>query len=115
MNLGYLFICALESEIPRLCINSHLRQILGPLVKKMGRLFILTKKVFKMVEVEEVEAQNLEYQRIEEVFEDKDSNILDTILLNGPIDAVKTKLKLLKDQVTEVYSIFRSSFHYFST
>ena len=50
-----------------------------------------------MVEVEEVETRNLEYHRIEEAFEDKGSDIFDTILLNGPIDAVKTKLKLLKD------------------
>ena len=71
-------------------------KILGLLVNKPGRLFILTKKVFKMDEIEEGEAHNLEYQRIEEVFEDKDSNIFDTILFNGPIDSVKTKLKLLK-------------------
>ena len=63
-----------------------------------------------MVEVEEVEVQNLEYQRIEEVFEDKDSNIFDTILFNGPIDSVKTKLKLLKYKGTEVHGIF-SYFH----
>ena len=50
-----------------------------------------------MVEVEEVEALNLEYQNIEELFEDKESEIFDTILLNGPIEAVKNKLKLLKD------------------
>ena len=68
-----------------------------------------------MAQVKEVEAQNHEYQRIEEVFEDKDSDIFDTILLNGPIDVVKTKLKLLKDQGTEVHSIFMSYFHYFTT
>ena len=72
-------------------------------------------KHFKMAKVVEVEVQNLEYHRIEEVFEDKVSNIFDTILSNGPIDVVKTKLKLLKDQGTEVHSIFRSYFHYFST
>ena len=48
----------------------------------------------------------MEYQRIEKVFEDKESNIFDTILLNGPIDFVKTKLKPLKDQGTEVHGIF---------
>ena len=53
-----------------------------------------------MVEVEEVEALNLEYQKIEEKFEDKDSEIFDTILLNGCIEAVKNNLKLLKDQGT---------------
>ena len=38
----------------------------------------------------------LEYQKIEELFEDKDLEIFDTILLNGPIKAVKNKLKLLR-------------------
>ena len=50
-----------------------------------------------MAEVEEVESLNLEYQKMEELFEDKDSEIFDAILLNGPIEAVKNKLKLLKD------------------
>ena len=68
-----------------------------------------------MVEVEEVEVQNLEYQRIKEVFEDKDSDCFDTILLNGTIDSVKPKLKLLKDQGTKTHGIFNSYFHYFST
>ena len=72
-------------------------KILGPLVNRLGRLLIPTEQVFKMVELGEVEALNLEYQRIEELFEDKDSNIFDTIFLNGPIDYVKTKLKILKD------------------
>ena len=53
-----------------------------------------------MVEVEEVEVQNLEYQRIKEAFEDKDSDFFDTILLNGTIESIKPKLKLLKDQGT---------------
>ena len=67
-----------------------------------------------MTKVEEVEALNLEYQNIEELFEDKDSEIFDTILLNGPIEAVKNKLKLLKDQGTEIHNFYRSYFHYFS-
>ena len=45
-----------------------------------------------MDEVEEVESMNLEYQNIKDLFEDKDSEIFDTILLNGPIEAVKNKL-----------------------
>ena len=35
--------------------------------------------------VEELEALSLEYHKIEELFEDKDSKIFDTIPLNGPI------------------------------
>ena len=68
-----------------------------------------------MVGVEEVETHNLEYHRIEDVFEDKDLDIFDTILLNGPIYSIKTKLKLLKDQGTKLHGIFKSYFHYFST
>ena len=45
-----------------------------------------------MDEVEVVEAVNLEYHNIKELSEDKDLEIFDTILLNGPIEAVKNKL-----------------------
>ena len=55
-----------------------------------------------MAEVEVVEAQILEYQWIEYLFEDKHSDTFDTILLNGPIGTIKNKLELLKDQGTEV-------------
>ena len=68
-----------------------------------------------MDEVEEVETVKLEYQNIEELFEDKDSEIFDTIMLNRPIEAVKNKLKLLKDQGTDIHSVYKSYFHYFST
>ena len=57
----------------------------------------------------------MEYQRIEEVFEDKDSKVFDTILLNGPIDSVKMKLKVLKEQGTKFHGVFRSVFHFLST
>ena len=68
MDLGYLLVYASESESPGLCRNEQLKKIFGPLVEKPGRLFIPTKKAFKMPEVEEVEVQDLAYQRIEEVF-----------------------------------------------
>ena len=42
-----------------------------------------------MAQVENVEAQNLEYQKVEELFEDIDVEVFDTILLNGPIAIVK--------------------------
>ena len=35
-------------------------------------------------------------------------------MLNGPIEAVKNKLKHLKDQGTKVHGVFSSYFHYFS-
>ena len=67
-----------------------------------------------MIEVEELTAQNLEYQKIEDLFEDKDSDIFDTILLNEPMETVKKKLKLLRDQGTNVHDIYRSFLHHFS-
>ena len=67
-----------------------------------------------MAKVEEIELQNLEYQRIEEFFEDKELENFDTILLNSRIDSIKTKLKLLTEQGMEVHEIFKSYFHYFT-
>ena len=63
-----------------------------------------------MAGVREVEALSLEYQKIEELFEDKDSEIFDTILLNGPIEALKNKLKLLRDQGKKIHSVYKSYF-----
>ena len=68
-----------------------------------------------MAQVENVEAQNLEYQKVEELFEDRDAEVFDTILLNGPIDIVKQKLKLLKDQGTDIHNVYRYYFHFFTT
>ena len=62
-----------------------------------------------MAQVENVEAQSLEYQKVEELFEDRDVDFFDTILLNGPIDIVKQKLKLLKDQGTDIHNVYQSS------
>ena len=50
-----------------------------------------------MAEVEGLADQNLEYQKIEELFDNRESDIFDTILLNGSIKTVKNKLKLLRD------------------
>ena len=61
-----------------------------------------------MVGVEEIEALKLEYQKIEELLEDKDSKYFDKILLNGPIDAAKNKLKIIKDQGAESHGVFSS-------
>ena len=68
-----------------------------------------------MAGVEEVESLNLEYQKIKELFEDKDSKFFDTILLNGPMQGAKNKLKFLRDEGIEIHSVFRSLFHYFYT
>ena len=68
-----------------------------------------------MDELEELMTQNLDYDKIEELFEDRDLDIFDTILLNEPVETVKNKLKLLKDQGTYMHDIYKSLFHHFST
>ena len=68
-----------------------------------------------MAQVENVEAQSLEHQKIEELFEDKDAEVFGTILLNGPVDIVKKKLFFLKDQWTDAHNVYPSYFHYFTT
>ena len=67
-----------------------------------------------MDEVEDLEVQNLEYQKIKEFLENKDSEILDTILLNDTAEIAKNKLKILKDQGIDTRGVFSSYFYYFS-
>ena len=50
-----------------------------------------------MDDVEGLDDQNLEYHKIKELFEDIDSDLFDIILLNGPIETIKRKLKLRGD------------------
>ena len=69
--------------------------------------------VYKTIEVEGLTDQSLDYQNIEELFEDIDSDILDTILLNGPIETVKNKLKLIREQGTDMHGVYRPFFHLF--
>ena len=54
----------------------------------------------------------MEYQKIEEVFEDKYYEVFDTILSIGLVDLVKTKLKFLKEQGTDVHGVFKSYFSF---
>ena len=65
------------------------------------------------VEVMEVQAQ--EYQKIEEFFEDKDSEIFDTIVSVSSVYLLKNNLKVLKDQGTGIHEILCSHFHFFTT
>ena len=67
-----------------------------------------------MAHVESVEAQNLEYQKMKELFEDRDDEVFDTILLNRPIDTLTKKLKLLKYQGNNIHNIYQSYFHFFA-
>ena len=50
-----------------------------------------------MDNIEGMEAELLEYQKIEEVFEDKYCEAFDTILSISSIDLLKNKLKYLKE------------------
>ena len=50
----------------------------------------------------------------EESFMDENFEIFDTIILNETIETAKGKLKVLKDQASDTYGIFRSFFHFFS-
>ena len=68
-----------------------------------------------MDSVEGVEAQALEYQKIEEVFEGIDCEVFDTILLVVLVYLLKTELKVLIDQGTNVHGGFKSYFQFFCT
>ena len=68
-----------------------------------------------MVQSESMEVQNPEYEKVEEYFEDRDVEVFDMLLLNGPISEVKKKLILIKEQGTDVHNIHESFFHFFPT
>ena len=71
---------------------------------QVGLLTLL--KLHKMAQVESVEPKSLAYQKVEKLFEDRDTEVFDTIMLNGPIDVVKKRLKLLKDQGSHIHNIY---------
>ena len=47
--------------------------------------------------MENIEDQGLEYQKVEEPLEDRNADVFYPVLLNGPIEAVKHRLNVLKD------------------
>ena len=106
MKLGYYFIILhkkMEAKSSVEATNSY--DIHWPLVNTPGRpLFLL--KLYKIAQVDNVEDQNLEYQKVEEFLEDRDAEGFDTVLLNGPIDIVKQKLRLIKDQGTNIHNVY---------
>ena len=115
MKLGYYFILLhqkTKSKNSAEVSNSYV--IICPLVKTPGRPLSLL-KLYKMAHVENVEAQNLGYQKVEELFEDRDLEVFDTILLNGPIDTIKKKLKLLKHQGTDIHNVYQYYLHFFTS
>ena len=62
---------------------------------------------------DEVGEHALELQKIDEVFEDRDSDIFYTLLSFGPIHQLKTKLEAFKDQGIDLHGIFQSYFYHF--
>ena len=52
-----------------------------------------------------MEVRDLEYHKVEEAFEDRDVEVFDTLMLNGPIGEVKEKLRLLTEKGTDVHNI----------
>ena len=59
-----------------------------------------------MDQVESMEVRDLQYQKVEEDFEDRDVEVFDMLLLNGPIGEVKEKRRLLKEHGTDVHNIY---------
>ena len=113
MKLGYYFIL-LHRKMKNKTVQKHPTHTMscGHLSKhQVGFLSFL--KLYTMAQLESVEAQSLKYQKVEELFEYRDVEIFDTIMSNGPIDAIKQKLKLLKYQGTDIHNIYQSYFHFF--
>ena len=110
MELGHYFILLhqkTKAKISAEASNSH--NILWPLVNTPGRpLYPL--ELFKMDQVENVEALSLEYHKVEELFEYRDAEVFEPFFLSGPIDTVKHKLKLLKDEGTDIHNFYQSYF-----
>ena len=65
--------------------------------------------------MENIETRGLDYQKVEELLEDRNADVFDPILLNGPIEAMKKNLNLLRDQGMDLHNIYHSFFHLFST
>ena len=81
-------------------LNLHgriqLRHILiHPSADQVGH-FLPTKEYLEMDSGGKIEAQALEFQKIEEVFEDRDGEVFDTLLSFGSINQLQTKLKAFK-------------------
>ena len=63
--------------------------------------------------MENIEIQGLEYQKVEEVLDDRNADVFDLVLLNGPIEAMKQKLNLIRDLGMDLHNIYLSFFTFF--
>ena len=112
MDENYLILCIGRRNI---CLRGRrqLKKILIHLsVYQVGH-FLPTKNYLKMDSGGEIDAQTLEFQKIEEVFEDRDSEVFDTLLTFGSINQLKTKIKTFEHQGTSLHGVCRSHFHFF--
>ena len=64
----------------------------------------------EVVEVADNEEVGVSYQRDEKGFEDKNAEIVDTILMNETIETNKNRLKVLKDHGNDTRGVFKSFF-----
>ena len=67
----------------------------------------------EVVKVADSEKLGVSCQKVDEIFEDKNDEVFDTILLNEAIEMAKNKLKILKDQGSDTRGVFRSFFYFF--
>ena len=68
----------------------------------------------EVVEVADNEELGVSCQKVEKIFEDKNDEVSDTILLNETIEMDKNKLKILKDKGSDTHGVFRYFFYFFS-
>ena len=68
----------------------------------------------EVLEVLDSEKLWVSCQKVEEIFEDKNVEVFDTILLNETIEMDKNKLKILNDQGSDTHGVFRYFFYFFS-
>ena len=61
----------------------------------------------------EVEVHVKKFNNLEEIFEDRDGDVSDTLLSFGPVHEIKSKLKTLEAQEINVNGIHKYYFHHF--
>ena len=67
----------------------------------------------EVVEVADNEELGVSYQKYEKIFEDKNVEICDTILMNETIDTTKNKFKIIKDRGSDTHDVFKYLFYFF--
>ena len=66
-----------------------------------------------MEEELEIETYNREFNKLEEIFEDRGGVCFHTIISFGPVHELKIRLKTLEEQGIDLYGVQRSHFQYF--